>query len=144
MARSYVSSRRPEFTDVIRNRVVNDQLVAKQFEPGQTDPNSPYNYKDISSAPFMGRLVEVVIPIQKAPKIRKSVFKRTEDGIHQVALISCSSLFRLISAVHFQSGKKGKVVKWSSLTDLEKSIRVDITTKVKLRVLMAIGPVSGL
>jgi hypothetical protein len=91
--------------------VVNDQLVAKQFEPGQTDPNSPHNYKDISSAPFMGGLVKVVIPIQPAPKIRKTVFKRTEEGFHQVCMISAMSLFRLISSVHFQSGMKGKVVK---------------------------------
>jgi hypothetical protein len=59
-------------------------------------------------------------------------------------MISALSLFRLISSVHFQSGKKGKVVKWSLMTDVQKSERIDITTKVKLRVLMAIGPVSGL
>jgi hypothetical protein len=59
----------------------------------------------------MGSLVEVTIPLQKAPKILKSWFKRTEDGIHQVSMISALSLFRLISSVHFQSGKKGKVVK---------------------------------
>jgi hypothetical protein len=59
-------------------------------------------------------------------------------------MISALSLFRLISAVHFQSGKKGKVVKWSLMTDVQKSESIDITTKVKLRVLMAIGPVSGL
>jgi hypothetical protein len=72
LTRSYVAGRRPEFADAIQNRVISDQLVAKQFEPGQTDPNSPYNYKDIKSAPFMGRLVEVVIPLQKAPKVLKS------------------------------------------------------------------------
>jgi len=113
ISRSYVASRRPEFANVISNRVVSPQLVAKQFEPGQSDPNSPHNYKDISSAPswLMGRLAQVTIPLAKAPKIVRNVFKRTEDGVHQVCMISASSLFRLVSAVHFQSGKKGKVVK---------------------------------
>jgi hypothetical protein len=30
------------------------------------------------------------------------------------------------------------------MTDVQKIEKIDITTKVKLRVLMAIGPVSGL
>lgn len=65
-------------------------------------------------------------------------------GIHQVCMISAQSLFSLISRIHFQSGKKGKVIKFDLLTDEQKKDRIDITTKIKLRVLMAIGPVSGL
>jgi len=59
-------------------------------------------------------------------------------------MISAQSLFSLISRIHFQSGKKGKVIKFDLLTDEQKKDRIDITTKIKLRVLMAIGPVSGL
>jgi hypothetical protein len=59
-------------------------------------------------------------------------------------LISANSLFRLVSSVHFQSGKKGKVIKFSLLTPEQKTDLIDISTKVKLRVLMSIGPISGL
>lgn len=85
-----------------------------------------------------------VKPVSWMDVSSKSVFKRTEEGLHQVCFISALSLFRLISSVHFQSGKKGKVVSFNLLPQEEKDRLVDITTKVKLRVLMAIGPISGL
>jgi hypothetical protein len=84
-----------------------------------------------------------VEPIEE-PKVKKSVFKRTEEGAHQVCMISALSLFKLISAVHFQSGKKGKVIKFNLMTEEQKKESLDITTKITLRVLMAIGPISGL
>lgn len=43
------------------------------------------------------------------PKIRKSVFKRQEDGTHQIPFLSAKSLFILISSVFYKSGNLGKL-----------------------------------
>jgi len=93
------------------------------------------------------------VPVYMGVDLSSSYTKRTESGVsvrwdkmsfHQTCLISALSLFQLVSRVHFQSGKKGKVIKFNLLTEQEKKEKIDITTKIKLRVLMAIGPVSGL
>jgi hypothetical protein len=106
----------------------------------------PRDYKPIEGAPFMGRLTKVVIPIMKFPvkTISPKIYKRTEAGSYQIPLLSWESLFRMISAVYFNSGKKGKVLNFSKLTDQQKSKRIDITIKVKLRVLLSLSPKSGL
>ena len=70
--------------------------------------------------------------------------KRQEGGSYQIPMISWESLFLLVSRVHFNSGKKGKVILFSKLSESEKANRIDITTKIKLRVLMALGPKGGL
>lgn len=75
---------------------------------------------------------------------KQSVYKRTESGIYQIPLLSWESLFRMVSAVYFNAGKKGKVLAFSRLSEQQKLERIDITTKVKLRVLLAISPKSGL
>jgi hypothetical protein len=147
MARSYVAARQswvPQ--EAIQNRLVTDQLVAMQFEPGRPDPNMPSDYKPIQDAPFMGRLAKVVIPIMKFPvkTISPKVYKRTEAGSYQIPLLSWESLFRMVSAVYFNAGKKGKVLAFSKLSSQQRSERIDISTKVKLRVLLALSPKSGL
>jgi hypothetical protein len=76
--------------------------------------------------------------------ISRKVFKRTMDGHHNIPLINGNSLYNLISRTFFHSGKKGKLVLWNNLSSSEKLERKDISTKVKLRVLMSIGPRSGL
>jgi hypothetical protein len=43
------------------------------------------------------------------PKIRKSVFKRQEEGTHQIPFLSSKSLFTLVSSVFYKSGKSGKL-----------------------------------
>jgi hypothetical protein len=43
------------------------------------------------------------------PKIRKSVFKRQEEGSHQIPFLSAKSLFTLVSSVFYKSGKSGKL-----------------------------------
>jgi hypothetical protein len=73
-----------------------------------------------------------------------NVHKRTEEGSYQIPLLSWESLFRLIAAVYFNAGKKGKVLSFSKLSKEQQSERKDITTKVKLRVLLALSPKSGL
>ena len=147
MARSYVSARQSWIPqEVIQNRVVSDQLVAMQFEPGRPDPNMPVDYKPIQNAPFMGNLVKVVIPIMKFPvkTISPKVYKRTEAGSYQIPLLSWESLFRLVSAVYFNAGRKGKVLAFSKLNEQQKADRIDISIKVKLRVLLSLSPKSGL
>ena len=91
MARSYVAARQSLVSqEDIRNRVVSDQLVAMQFEPGRPDPNMPRDYKPIQGAPFMGNLAKFTIPIMKFPVklISPKVYKRKEEGMYQIPLLS--------------------------------------------------------
>jgi len=76
--------------------------------------------------------------------IPRKVFKRTADGHHNRPLINGDSLYQLISRTFFHSGKKGKLASWASLSPSERLERIDISIKIKLRVLMSIGPRSGL
>ena len=94
----------------------------------------------------MGGLAKVVIPTMKFPVklISPKIYKRREEGMYQIPLLSWLSLFRMISSVYFNSGKKGKVLSFSKLSEQERSERIDITIKVKLRVLLALSPKSGL
>jgi len=71
-------------------------------------------------------------------------FKRQEKGSYQIPLISWESLFLLVARVYFNHGRKGKTILFSRLSLHEQNNRIDITTKIKLRVLMAIGPKGGL
>jgi hypothetical protein len=147
MARSYVAARQSLVSqEDIRNRVVSDQLVAMQFEPGRPDPNMPRDHKPIQDVPFMGNLVRVTIPIMKFPVklISPKVYKRKEEGMYQIPLLSWDSLFRLVSAIYFNAGKKGKVLSFTKLSEVQKQDRIDISVKVKLRVLLALSPKSGL
>jgi len=82
--------------------------------------------------------------VSSSKPLSLSVHKRTEEGSYQIPLLSWESLFRMISAVYFNAGRKGKVLAFSKLTEQQKSERIDITTKVKLRVLLALSPQSGL
>jgi hypothetical protein len=76
--------------------------------------------------------------------ISRKVFKRTAEGHYNRPLINGNSLYQLVSRVFFHSGRRGKLAKWATLSASERLDRIDISTKIKLRVLMSIGPRSGL
>jgi hypothetical protein len=76
--------------------------------------------------------------------ISRKVFKRTADGHYNRPLISGNSLYQLIARTFFHAGRKGKLAQWTKLTVSEQLARNDISVKIKLRVLMSIGPRSGL
>ena len=74
--------------------------------------------------------------------------KRIEELVHKIPLLSGDSLFKLISSIFFYTGNKSKAKK-ALLTskdpnNKDKKDFIDVSIKVKLRVLMAIGPKSGL
>jgi hypothetical protein len=76
--------------------------------------------------------------------VPNKVFKRTNEGKHNIPLLNGQSLYRLISRVFYGAGRKGKLLPFGPLTEEQAFKRVDISVKVKLRVLTSIGPRSGL
>jgi hypothetical protein len=87
-------------------------------------------------------------------EVNRNIFKRIDLFMVQIPLINFQNLFYLTSSLFFNSGRKGKAkiafirkdfigpLTYQDTINIKESI--DITTKIKLRVLMAIGPKSGL
>lgn len=115
-----------------------DESVMNRFVVG-ADPSS----LGVPKNPWE-RVAQLTENQSGSKPLTKNSYKRQEAGKYQIPMISWESLFLLVSRVHFNSGKKGKVILFSKLSESEKFNRIDITTKVKLRVLMALGPKGGL
>jgi hypothetical protein len=87
-------------------------------------------------------------------EVKRNIYKRIDLFMVQTPLISYNSLFNLCASLFFNSGRKGKAkifqirknfigpLTYQDTINYKESL--DITVKIKLRVLMCIGPKSGL